>query len=93
MTKTFLLIGLMVCTAACGGDPDPNDRCMQPTEVGVVKTTGEWMQPGFRGGDIAMTTVVVEVKGVGRVCTLQGHASKLLQPGSKVSLIKAQRAY
>lgn len=82
--------------AACGA-PQQEPRCMAATESGIIRDSKEWTKhiPGYRGPgyDQPMTTILVEVKGLVRVCEVDEHTEAMLTPGTKVSLINAERKF
>ncbi len=93
--KKLAILSLIFGLVACA-EPAPEQKCMTPAEVGIVKDSKDWTRRyDGRGGPYydRNTTVLVEVKGVVRVCQVDEHAAELLTPGTKVSLINAIRKY
>lgn len=89
----FPLLGL----AACVPQPLPAEKCMTAKETGIIKDAKEWTEvyPGFRGPDVVKkgTVILVEVAGLVRVCQVDEHTASMLKPGTKVSLINADRKF
>jgi hypothetical protein len=94
--KKLAILSALLGLSACA-EPVPVEKCMTPKESGIIKDAADWteIRPGFRGPDIVIkrTTVLVEVGGLVRVCEVGEHAAALLQPGTKVSLINADRKF
>lgn len=94
--KKFAILSLISGLVACA-EPAPEQKCMTPAEVGIVKDSKNWseVRNGFRGGQYTLegTNILVEVKGVVRVCHVDQQVAQLLVPGTKVSLINAERKF
>ena len=94
--KKLIIIPALLTLSACA-DNVPPPRCMTAEEAGTIKDSKDWTEqvPGLRGGSYEHphTTVLVEVKGLVRVCEVDEHAAAMLQPGTKVSLINAERKF
>ncbi len=93
--KNLAILSLVLVLSAC--DHPPVATCMAPGEVGIIKDSKNWseVRNGFRGGSYTVegTNILVEVKGVVRVCHVDQQVAQLLTPGTKVSLINAERKF
>lgn len=94
--KKFIIIPIVFAVASCGPEV-PVQKCMAPSEVGIIKDSKNWseVRHGIRGGQYTLegTNILVEVKGVVRVCHVDQQVAQLLVPGTKVSLINAERKF
>ena len=94
--KKLAILGLLALSA-CGPQPLPPQKCRTPKETGIIKDAKEWTEvyPGFRGPDVVKkgTVILVEVAGLVRICEVDEHTASMLQPGTKVSLINANRKF
>lgn len=94
--KNLATLSALLSLTACATQIPP-EKCMTPKETGIIKDSKEWTEvhTGFRGPDLVKkgTVILVEVAGLVRVCEVDEHAASMLKPGTKVSLINANRKF
>lgn len=94
--KRLIVLSAILGLSACA-DRIPPEKCMMPKETGIIKDAAEWTEvyPGFRGPDVVKkgTVILVEVAGLVRICKVDEHTAGMLKPGTKVSLINAERKF
>lgn len=97
--KKILIVPLLFLAAACGREPP--EPCMTLKESGTVVETQLKTEEIPCVGRLCSSShtlrttvyILVDVGGVGRLCSIDQRVDTLLKPGTKVNLAHANRTY